>query len=260
MIDEILLTHGCKTNRATLFLHGLTASPLQFAALARYVYVRGENVYVPRLPRHGHTDRLTETLRDLRAHELMSHAEESLACVRDLGGVVRVVGFSLGGLMAVWLAQRCEVETLAIAPLLGLAAVPPRLTGTTARALLALPNAFLWWNPMLRGRRPPRHGYPRFATHAIAQSLLIADDVFAHASRFEARSPITFVTNDGETTISNAAVARLARLWEANGIARVERCRITGLGLCHDIVEPFHPCANINMSYRVLHALLDRTA
>jgi len=260
MIDEILMTHGRTTNRATLFLHGLTASPLQFSAIARYVWERGDNVYVPRLPRHGHVDRLTETLRDLRADELTTHADESLAHVSRLGRRVRVVGFSLGGLMAAWIGQRYAVEeVISIAPLLGLAMLPSRFTGAMARTLLAAPNAFVCWNPLLRARRPPFHAYPRFASHAIAQSLFVAEDVFVHAASTNASSPILFVINAGETTISNAAVARLARLWEAKSVSRVELRVITGLGLSHDIIEPFHPCAKIKKSYPVLHALLDRT-
>lgn len=261
MIDEIVLTHGRTTNRATLFLHGLTASPLQFAALARYVYASGENVYVPRLPRHGHEDRLTETLRDLRADELIAHAGQTLAYALRLGRTVRVVGFSLGGLMATWMAQHHELEhAVVIAPLLGLAMVPSRYSGTLARTLLELPNAFFWWNPFLRERRQPTHTYPRFPTHALAQSLLVAEDVFHRASLVAPRTPITFVTNAGETTVNNAAVARLAVMWEAGGAVRVERHVITGLGLSHDIIEPFHLCARVKSSYPVLHALLDRTA
>jgi len=261
MIDEILLTHRGRTDRATLLLHGLTASPLQFAAIAQYVWERGDNVYVPRLPRHGHTNRLTEALCDLRADELRSHAEESLDYAFRLGRRVRVVGFSLGGLMAAWIGQRHRVEqVVSIAPLLGLAMIPPRFTGATAQTLLALPNAFVWWHPLLRARRPPMHAYPRFASHAVAQALLVAEEVFVKTASLGASSPIVFVTNAGETTVSNAAVARLAQLWEANGAAHVERCVIAGLGLSHDIIEPFHPCAKIKKSYPVLHTLLDRTA
>jgi carboxylesterase len=259
MIDEIFLEHHSRAQRATLFLHGFTASPLQFAALAEHAYALGDNVYVPRLPRHGHEERLTETLRELRACELLTHAQQSLAVAAQHAERVRVVGFSLGGLLAAWLAQRYEIErAIAIAPLLGLAGVPVRWTTNTARMLLRMPNRFVWWNPLLRANLMPAHGYPRFPTHALAQLLLIADDVFRYAREKRGRSPITFVTNSGETAVNNRAVARLAGLWQAAGSRTVEQHRLTGLGLSHDIIEPLRADAKVEKSYPLVRALLEK--
>jgi alpha-beta hydrolase superfamily lysophospholipase len=260
VIGEILLIHPGRTARTTLFFHGLTASPLQFAALARDVHAMGDNVYVPRLPRHGHSDRLTDALRDLRAGELRAHAEASLGIAAGIGDSVRVVGFSLGGLLAAWIAQRHDIEeALAIAPMLGIAGVPSRFTSALATMLLKLPNTYLWWNPIQRANRMPLHGYPRFPTHAVAQSLLIAKEVMDAAETRESRSPIVFVTNAGETTVSNRAVAELTRLWKADSARRVEQHCITGLGLSHDIIEPSGPRTSVEKSYPLIKALLERS-
>src|SRR5579872_4431480 len=252
MIDDLLLTHGHRTRHVTLFLHGFTASPLQFVDLANHAHAMGDNVYVPCLPRHGEDDRLTQTLGHLRASELLEHVERSLTVALSLGESVRVVGFSLGGLLAAWIAQRHDVrQAIAVAPLLGLAAVPPACTNAFARALLRFPNVFVWWDPILRERQLPAHGYPRFPTHGLAQLLLIADDVFQYAARHAARSPIAFVTNAGEAAVNNRAIAKLARMWQASGPARVEQHLITGLGLSHDIIEPLRPRAGVDKSYPV---------
>lgn len=79
---SILLTHGKRAPRATLFLHGLTASPRQFNALAAYAHVLGDNVFVPRMPKHGYPDRLTGALGELRANDVLDSAERSLAIAR----------------------------------------------------------------------------------------------------------------------------------------------------------------------------------
>jgi alpha-beta hydrolase superfamily lysophospholipase len=260
VIDEIFLVQPRRTARTTLFFHGFTASPLQFAALARDVYAMGDNVYVPRLPRHGHSDRLTEALRDLSARELRTHAEDSLRIAAGIGSSVRVVGFSLGGLLAAWIAQRYDIEqAVAISPMLGIAGVPPRLTSALATTLLKLPNTFVWWDPVQRAHRLPLHGYPRFPTHAVAQSLLIAKEVIERAATRHSRSPIVFVTNAGESTVSNRAVAELTRLWKADSARCVEQQCITGLGLSHDIIEPSGPRTSVEKSYSVIKALLERS-
>lgn len=254
-----MLTHGRRARHATLFLHGFTASPPQFAALAAHVHASGDNVYVPLLPRHGDPDRMTETLRALRSQELLEHAQRSLDRAAHLGERVRVVGFSLGGLLAAWLAQRNAVEhAIAIAPLLGIAGMPVRSRGLLSKLLLGLPNVFVWWDPIARINQMPAHGYPRFPTHALGQLLVIAGDVFDYAAAHESRSPITFLTNAGETAVNNRAVLRLAQMWEANGALRAEHRRITGLGLSHDIIEPLRPRAKVEKSYPVLRSLLER--
>lgn len=252
-----MLTHGRPTKRATLFLHGLSASPRQFAMIAEHVYANGDNVFLPRLPRHGLPNRLTDSLKYLTVDELLAHARESLDLARGLGGAVRIVGFSLGALLALWLAQYHDVgETVAIAPLLGVAAIPSRLTPTLTLALKRAPNFFFWWNPLQREKQMPAHGYPRCASHALAQSLQIANDLLDAAKIGAPKSKITLEINAGETGVNNAAILKLAAIWRRHG-ATVELRRIEGLGRSHDIIEPLRPDARIAKSYPPIYALLD---
>ena len=51
-----LHTHGTKTQKAVLMLHGYTACTSQFAELAQYFYDKGYNVYAPLAPQHGHKE------------------------------------------------------------------------------------------------------------------------------------------------------------------------------------------------------------
>jgi len=256
---SLRFTHGRRTPGVTVFLHGLSAGPRQCAALAAHVYGQGDNVLLPRLPLHGHTDRMTAALGELRASELIAFAADQVALARAFGDDVRVVGFSLGGLLAAWIAQHEPIASaIAIAPFLGIAGVPRRLMPLLARSLRARRNAFLWWDPVRRERMLPARGYPRYATHAIAEGLALATRLDALAQRSPPRAPITLVTNRDESAVNNAAIRHLAAAWRSSGATNVRLHRLRGIGPSHDIIEPEGNLRTIMRSYPGLLALLDR--
>src|SRR6202051_1365182 len=99
----ILLRHDAPVGRVFVLFHGLTASPPQFAEFGRLLYERGANVLIPALPRHGYADRLSNILEYLSRDELVAFASNALTEARQYGERVTVIGFSLGGLLALWL-------------------------------------------------------------------------------------------------------------------------------------------------------------
>jgi carboxylesterase len=257
----IFLGHGRPTERAVLLLHGLTASPMQCDGLARRLHQSGDTVLIPRLPGHGAHDRLTTQLRDLRARHLIGAAEDALSMARGLGTSVIVAGFSLGGLLTAWLAQHHHIDhAVAIAPFLGVSCVPRQATSAFASALHALPNMFLWWDPVRRERLMPDHGYPRYPTHAIAEALGIATTLSGLA-RMTApvTRRITIVTNASETAVNNAAARELARAWNAHGGDAAQLHSITGLPPSHDVIEPLRPGTHARRAYRTLLPILHST-
>jgi len=66
----IWTTHGEKTETVIVFLHGFTSCPDQFRKLGEGYFERDFNVYIPRQPRHGLTDRSGNPLKGLTAEEL----------------------------------------------------------------------------------------------------------------------------------------------------------------------------------------------
>jgi hypothetical protein len=100
----------------------------------------------------------------------------------------------------------------------------------------------------------PDHGYPRFATHAVAEALGLAQDVMAEAERRgpEARE-VQIVLNSSESTVSNLEARRLAALWSARKENRIVLHRLRGLPPSHDIIEPLRSPA---VARRVASALL----
>ncbi len=121
-----LLSHGHRTERSIVFLHGLTNSPRQFEALGERFHALGYNVLLPRTPHHGLQNRLTDAPSTLSAEALAAHADEAVDIARGLGEAVTVVGLSLGGTMAGWVAQhRADVtQAVLIAPGFGLRPLP----------------------------------------------------------------------------------------------------------------------------------------
>jgi len=203
------------------------------------LFASGSNVSIPRFPRHGYADRLTTELRHLTAGELRTFASDALAGARELGDDVVVVGFSTGGLLSAWLAHHESVARgVSIAPLLGVAWLPRPLTGIAARIALRAPNRFVWWDPILREQLGPAHGYPRFATHAVAEAVTLARDLLFDAKHTAPRTQdLRIVLNARETTVDNAAARRLAALWSGTR-AQVSVRHLRGLPLSHDIIEP----------------------
>ena len=221
----------------------MSASPAQFERVAADLFDRGHNVVVPRLPRHGHADRLSTALERLRPEDLYRAVDEYVTVARELGERVTVAGFSLGGLLAAWIGQHFEVDRcVPIAPFFGVALIPNRLMNTVAERLLRVPNRFLWWNPILRDRHIAACGYPRYTTHAIAHSYRIARSLLDEAlTTSPGAQHVTIVTNAAEVAVNNHAVRRLYRRWQRHRPDTVELAVLTGLPLSHDIVSPLRP-------------------
>lgn len=131
--------------RAALVLHGFTGTPFEVRPIAEALAQAGYAVAAPRLPGHGTT---VEDLESTRWPGWLSGAERALDELRARVGravgadaKVRlfVVGFSLGGLLALMLARRRTTELAAIAvlsPPLRL----PRATAAAVRLVTRLPR------------------------------------------------------------------------------------------------------------------------
>lgn len=237
---SLVLDHGRRTGRAFLLLHGLSASPGQFAGIAARLHQRGHNVFVPRLPRHGYGDRLTDVLATMNLRQLRACAADSLQIARGLGERVTVAGFSLGATMAAEIGQRERVHrAVLISPFLGVAFVPRRMRVWMAQWVLHRRNRFYWWDPILRERQLPAHGYPRFSTHAIGHGLSLASSVIDEARHREpAAEELVIVLNERDPAVHRRAILDLAQAWASHARGRVRLHRLRGIPRVHDIVEP----------------------
>jgi carboxylesterase len=256
------MTHGLRTRRVIVFLHGLTNCPRQFQRLGDLCFARGDNVLIARLPRHGFADRMTPELARLTAAEMATFTDEVVDIGRGLGDSVTVAGLSLGGVMAAWAAQnRPDLDrAVVIAPLLGLPGVPVPLDRLLTRWWLATPNRFYWWDDKLRAEVPgPRYCYPRYGTKAIGELLELGFVVSAQASRERPGArEIVMVTNGNDHAIDNRAVASLADAWRRHGATRISSYEFpAGLDVGHDLIDPEQPYQRTETVYPKLLELLE---
>jgi carboxylesterase len=235
-----LYTHGRATERALVLLHGFTNCPRQFDELGRRFFDQGWNVLIPRYPRHGYSDRLTDAIAELRAEHLMAVADRSALAASGLGERVVVAGLSLGGILTGYVAERVELErAVLIAPMFGLRPIPGPVLTAVSVAAQRLPNFYMWWNRAAKAEIKPAHGYPRFATHAYA-ALFQTGRVVVRSARREAPKTrdIVVITNAGEPRLDNRFTYRLVEDWRRHGVA-VETFEFPASeGLPHDLIDP----------------------
>jgi alpha-beta hydrolase superfamily lysophospholipase len=233
-------THGRPTTDAVVLFHGFTNCPQQFDELARGFYRRGCNVIVPRIPGHGLKNRLTYALADVTSEQLQSFAAQLYWLTSGLGKRVSAFGLSLGGTLALWLAQTQPLDLAApIAPFLVPLPFSEKTGSALAHVLNALPNFYWWWDPRIKEKCLPTYAYPGFPTHAMAQMVFLGDAIFAAAAsdKPRARSCI-LVTNPDDNAVNNAASYQLLSLWNGRGAA-YRSVLLTGLGPPrHDVIDP----------------------
>lgn len=252
-----LLSHGRRTSRAVILLHGLTNCPRQFEALGQTLHQRGANVLIARIPHHGLADRLTPDLARLTARELVAFGDEVVDIGRGLGDSVTVAGLSLGAVVAAWLAQeRHDVDrAVVIAPLFGVPQLWAPLTPGLTRFFLWIPNQFVWWDDKVRENIPgPPYVYPRFSTRALGEALRLAAAVGVAARQTPpGAAAVTLVTIDGDHAINNRAALDVERSWRAHAGDRVGAYQFPSqLRLGHDLIDPLQPYQRVELVYPVL--------
>jgi pimeloyl-ACP methyl ester carboxylesterase len=255
------LSHGQKTARAIAFVHGYSNCPQMFAQLGQQFYALGYNVLIVPLPHHGLADRLTDDLTHLTAEELVAYTDQVVDIERGLGDGVTLAGLSAGGVVTGWAAQtRPDLDqAVLIAPSFGLQAIPQPVTVLADNAVLLLPDAFMWWNPLLQAQLGPGYAYPRFSRRGLAQILRLGFAVRGLARRAApGAASIIVVTNANDNAVDNAVTAQVLADWRAHGSAATAYEFPADLQLPHNLVDPGEPNQHIDRVYPKLVELIAR--
>jgi acetyl esterase/lipase len=250
-----IYSHGHRTDRALLLLHGFTNCPQQFDVLGRRFHERGWNVLIPRYPRHGYADRLNTSIAELRTDQLIAVANQSANAAAELGEHLTVAGLSLGGVLAGHLAQTNErVErAVLIAPMFGLKGIPGPVYRTLARLAYVLPNRFLWWDSKVKDRRGPAHGYPRFSTHAYAALFQTGSGVLKGAREAAPKArTLAVITNAAEPRLENRFTYQLIETWRRWGTEVSTYEFPASAHLPHDLIDPANDEQNTELAYPVV--------
>ncbi|MBI5566338.1 MAG: alpha/beta fold hydrolase [Chloroflexi bacterium] len=257
------MTHGYRVDRAVVLFHGYTNAPQQFRALGQRLFMRGYNVYLPRAPHHGLPDPLTTAHAQLTAGELKRAAEHAVEIAQGLGQQISVMGISMGGLMAAWVAQyHAEIRrAVLIAPALGFRAIPPALTPLARKATQWLPNIFRRWEPVHNSAGDgPRHAYQRYATRSLGQLLRLSHDLQSAAARsVPAARSVIVVTNANDETVDNSFARKLVAAWRQAGADHIRTHEFSAADhLIHDLIDPDQPRQRVDYVYKVLIDLLEQ--
>jgi alpha-beta hydrolase superfamily lysophospholipase len=255
--------HGRRTPRVFLLLHGLSNCPAQFTQLAESLHARGHNVFVPRLPYHGNKDRLTPDYKLLTMEDVAIWSARALEIAGGLGGELVVVGLSVNGTTAAWMAQlrpdihRCVI----IAPFLKPAASPKWLSPFIGKIFLRLPNRFVWWDRHLRENLPgPQHAYPGFPTHVVGEFIALGEWVADRATESPpACRNISLILSEADLAISNEAALRLANKWKQWPEVHLDEIIFPAeYAVPHDMIDPDQPDARIDFVYPRLVEILEK--
>lgn len=259
-----LLLQESRGAPTVIFFHGLTNCPAQADELAPTLFELGYNVYVPRLPGHGALDRMTMALAGVSAADYVAATEEAIALARGVGGEVVVSGLSAGGVLSAWSGQqRADVDqAITMAPFFGLRQVPVWANRAATNLLLLLPNVMMSWDPRNpEGLGEMDYAYPRFATRALGQFMLIGEVVadLADEQRPLARK-LSVMVNEADTEVNDRLVDRLVAAWQGQGADVEVKLVPLSLGLPHDLIDPRQEQANTAVAYGLFVEMLGGAA
>ena len=232
-----LMTHGEKTDIAYILIHGWTNSPHQWVPFGQLLFDRGHNVLILRIPYHGLESHDVGELAQITPEELGQYADNAVDLAAGLGEEVNVVGLSVGGEIASWIAQnRDDVNVvMPISPLFGLDHLPVVLDYFLINLASRVPNISLT-DP----EEPVReHVYRGESSKGVAEALRFGQTVFGQAKESApAVSEIIVVTNDNDTTVDNRSTSELADLWEDSGEQITRYGFPKELGFPHNSIDP----------------------
>jgi len=183
---------------ACLLLHGFGGSPAELRPLGTYLAERGITVRAPLLPGHGTGP---EDLARTRWPDWARAAEAELAALQERYSRVHVVGFSMGGLLALYLSSRHPVSSLVTL------ATPSALTDRR-QLLIPLARFFVRYYPT-RISRPEvaaeAESYDRLPMSAVHSLLQLIRQVRQDLPRVTA--PILAIQGDRDRIIAPESAA-----------------------------------------------------
>ena len=253
-----LMTHDEQREKVIVFYHGFTSCPEQFRELGEQFFEQGYNVYIPRMPHHGHTDQLSEALLKTSSEELAAFATESVDIAHGLGNEVIVAGLSGGGTLAAWIAQENDdVDTaVMIAPFLGIGFIPNILNRPLTQIADKIPNIWMWWDPQTKADNPftQSYQYPRYPLHALAEYMRLGFAAEENAKREKPGvNSLIVITNQNDESVNNSIIADFENLWLDHGEELIRTYEFDKeLGLPHDLITPTREDGNTGLSYPII--------
>lgn len=258
--ESRLLTHGERTDVAVVLFHGLTNCPRQFVEFGTLLFDAGANVVILRAPEHGiaNDDGTAiggvENVNSLTAEALRDYADDSVDIASGLGEEVRVLGLSMGGVIAAWTAQERDDadRVVAVAPAMTIPGMPASLTQVFRNVFEKLPDVSL-----PSSGTPLDHAYAGETTKGLGATFTMAADVADEAYGASPASPdVIVVLNPDDDQVDPVHLSGFANAWAAHG-GPVSLYRLPAVGLPHDVIDVDQPDGDPEFVYPILADLLD---
>lgn len=122
------------SDRCCLLLHGFTGGPFEVLPLAEHLHLRGYDCHTPVLP--GHDPDLT-ALSNVTWNDWLDAASEEAKRLTLQYETIHLIGFSMGGLIAAFLANRFPIRRLVLLNAAVIYASPGRFVQDTVRRIKA---------------------------------------------------------------------------------------------------------------------------
>lgn len=207
---EPFLFQGSNRNESVLMLHGYTSSPRDLRELGKSINALGYTVSGILLPGHG--TRPTD-LDGIKWGEWYKAAEQEFDRLRQTTPVVHIVGFSMGGALAMHLAANRDVGRLVIlSPFFKVAynkwhIIPEEwLVFTVGRLLRHLKKKYSG-NCNDPEARAKHIAYYHYALSSILEALKLVQVVQGELSRIH--NPVLILHAKGDKTTSPSASRKI---------------------------------------------------
>ena len=231
--ESRLLDHGEATEVVVVLFHGLTLNcPEQFVEFGTELFDAGANVLILRAPRHGLANVAGDgiggvsNVDGLEADELANFADTAIDIAAGLGDEVRVLGLSMGGVLATWTAQeRVDVDRVGRG---GAGDVDPAGTWLPHDRIRQPLRQVARLLPDLPGESNLDHVYAGESTKGLVATFLLARFVEESAGeRGPAAGEVVVVVNPDDNQVDRGDVTSFAVLMGTGGracrVAAVER-------------------------------------
>jgi carboxylesterase len=249
-------THGEKTDKAVVLIHGLSNSPRQFQEMGEELYETGYNVYIPLMPYHGLNSHEVSELSHITVSDLVGYADQSIDIAAGLGDEVVVAGLSGGGSVVAWIAQNREDvdRTVLIAPLIGIKQLPGFTNNFFTNIFSRLPGM-----DFTSASEPYReHVYRGQSSRGVAEYMLLARGVRSQADdNPSAVKDIVIIINANDDQVNNGMTNNLAEKWQEFGATITTYEFPQSLGLPHDVIDVSNEEADPDTTYPVIIEHID---
>jgi esterase/lipase len=261
-----LMEHGKKTEKVVVIYHGFTNCPKQFELLGQQLFDNGYNVYIPRLPYHGHSNVLTDEAASFNVDQLVDFARDSMYVATGLGDKIDLIGISGGALVATWIGTQIENtdKIMAIAPLFSPSDYPEWQLQPRSNLLRVLPSIFKSWNDEKKDKQDsgPSYAYPRYSLKAINAFLKLSLDLkkkLESPQNLQQNKKYILITTENDKAINNnVAYSYFAKILTIPKTTFTSYQFPAELDLNHDIIDPNQRQAKIDKVYPKLLEIFEK--